>query len=133
MRSIKFQFLFKGLPFSATNPEFNWHKKEYYLVQLIDNRLDELCDLPSLGKLIAKRLFTGRYDNNSADIYEGDIISDHVGIGQVKYSEKHAAFRVVYSDGMAKWFYHYNLKGERESIEVIGNIHQNPELLENVK
>lgn len=74
--------------------------------------------------------FIGLTDKNGVDIYQRDIVSDHVGIGEVKYSDKHAAFRVVYSDGMAKWFQDYNLKGERESIEVIGNTHENPELLE---
>ena len=73
--------------------------------------------------------FTGLHDANGSEIYSGDIISDHVGVGEVKYSEKHAAFRVVYGDGMAKWFHDYNLRGERESIEVIGNIYENKELL----
>lgn len=73
--------------------------------------------------------FTGLLDREGVEIYEGDIVSDHVGVGQVKYSEKHGAFRVCYGDGLAKWFFDYILRGERESIEVIGNIHQNQELL----
>jgi len=72
--------------------------------------------------------FTGLQDNNGKDIYEGDIVTDHNGKGVVKYSCKHAAFRVSYGDGTAKWFYDYILNGERESIEVIGSIHENPEL-----
>jgi uncharacterized phage protein (TIGR01671 family) len=73
--------------------------------------------------------FTGMLDANGKEIYEGDVVSDHVGIGVVEYSKKNAAFRVNYCDGYGKWFIDYTLKGERESIEVIGNIHQNKELL----
>lgn len=73
--------------------------------------------------------FTGLKDRNGVEIYCGDIISDHNGLGVVKYSENHGAFRVVYSDGVAKWFIDYTLNGERESIEVIGNIYENPELI----
>jgi len=77
--------------------------------------------------------FTGMQDKNGLQIYEGDVVSDHVGIGVVEYSEKRSSFRVNYRDGFCKWFIDYNLKGESESIEVIGNIHQHAHLLEQNK
>jgi uncharacterized phage protein (TIGR01671 family) len=74
--------------------------------------------------------FTGRQDRTGIDIFQSDIIRDHIGIGVVKYVDDKAAFRVSYGDGLAKWFIDYTLRGERGSIEVIGNIHESPELLE---
>ena len=77
--------------------------------------------------------YTGMHDKNGVPIFEGDIIKDHIGIGVVEYSEKRASFRVNYGDGLCKWFIDYNLKGELELIEVIGNIHQHEHLLEQNK
>ena len=99
-------------------------------VQILDENYvlyDELFDCVELMQ------FTGMQDKNGMQIYEGDVVSDHVGIGVVEYSEKRASFRVNYGDGLCKWFIDYNLKGELELIEVIGNIHQHAHLLEQNK
>jgi uncharacterized phage protein (TIGR01671 family) len=71
--------------------------------------------------------FTGLCDKNGAEVYESDVVQDHNGVGVVEWHD--SAFRVNYHNGCAKWFYDYTLRGERESIEVIGNVHQHPELL----
>ena len=72
--------------------------------------------------------FTGLKDCNGKEIYEGDVTDDNVGIGSVEYSEKYAGFRVNYHNGYCKWFYDY-LDSEKRTLEIIGNIHENPELL----
>ena len=74
--------------------------------------------------------FTGISDNLGVDIYEGDIVKDSSGAGfEVVFFEQSASFRplgeflsefhVTYSDGFT-WV--------DNRFEVIGNIHENPEL-----
>jgi hypothetical protein len=69
-------------------------------------------------------------------VYEGDIVEDHVGIGVVEWCEDNQAFKTVYegseNTGYAKWWVNYNLKGEKESIRLIGNIYEHS-LLEIIK
>lgn len=72
--------------------------------------------------------FTGLTDCNGVEVYESDVVADHIGVGIVKYSDQHAGFRVAYGDGRAKWFYDY-LESERKTIEVIGNTYEHPHLL----
>lgn len=74
--------------------------------------------------------FTGLTDKNGADVYEGDIINDHIGVGVVEYKDDRCAYRVNYCRGnYAKWFIDYILSGEIDSVQVIGNVFENRELL----
>lgn len=76
--------------------------------------------------------FTGIHDINNKEIYEGDIIKSSSGtIYYIVYNSELACFNTV----VAKYnSYDEHLifsKGSisRFSIEVIGNIHDNPELI----
>lgn len=68
--------------------------------------------------------FTGLYDKNKVKIYEHDIVQDRYGNKQeVKYG--------IWNCGCCYDVYGWDiLDNEDESLKVIGNIFDNPELLE---
>lgn len=93
--------------------------------------------------------FTGLYDKNDKKIFKGDIVKvvytekrDYQGvkyddefemIETVIYYEKHACFMLeINNEGITMFrpLHDFESKARIKSVEVIGNIHDNPELLE---
>ena len=78
--------------------------------------------------------FTGLHDRNGKEIYEGDIVTyiDYDGNYEYSYTNK----GVVEYDESGAFYYFTNryeigmLDMDYSQIEVIGNIHENPELLQ---
>lgn len=77
--------------------------------------------------------YTGLKDKNGVEIYEGDIVNavyfKNKWIGKIIFNDNMACFElyVKHEDGHINSY----LIGDMNSIEVIGNIYENPELLQN--
>lgn len=90
------------------------------------NTVDELIDY----KLMQ---WTGAKDSNNKDIYEGDIleIEDYFGeniIGKVLYDEKQACYWIMQGNERSHFMMTFDLESYVHTV--IGNIYENPELLE---
>jgi len=85
----------------------------------------EYCDVEEVETI---EQYTGLKDKNGKEIYEGDIVVntyyDDGEMYKVLWVEDSVAFGMESLDDMELY------KLPLESLEVIGNIHENPELLE---
>lgn len=125
MREIKFRYTYSDGK-SLFHKIFTFDEIEQGLP------FDVLCDSPLLQsyKCIAKSQHTGLQDKNGVEIYEDDVIKfisrfdDSKKMGTVRYWACDAAFLIKCKREIFFLFY------DALNREVVGNIYENPELLQ---
>jgi uncharacterized phage protein (TIGR01671 family) len=82
--------------------------------------------------------YTGLKDNNGKEIYEGDIVEErwanplaggeNVDRYKIEYNGLTGIYKMIHTSGEERW--HRALFLRFKEVEVVGNIYENPELLE---
>ncbi|ATH93202.1 hypothetical protein ACH95_14140 [Bacillus glycinifermentans] len=128
MNNIKIRYTFRHK--GSGNIEMKW----YSIAQLEARAADELS--PAFSdeyELISRDLFTGLKDVNVREIYEGDVVKfksvyyeNKIMKAVVKFKDSLGAFVFDMGDDQGTWIMNASMR----EIEVIGNIYENPDLLE---
>ena len=121
-----------------------WNKEEKRMIENASNLLlfqDWFCEASpeylEARKVYELMQYTGLKDKNGKEVYEGDIVETNIqdGIYEVSYGEEIFDGAYRYTGIILKGCSEFctGQKEFSEFVEVIGNIYENPELLEGGK
>lgn len=142
MREIEFEILLNG---KAIGYEKFTEYSGWFHVLYAEPERERICHTGTYIETGERRQFTGLLDKNGVKIYEGDVVRYEGYEGSIDHAE------VVWHQGFLAWMVDdhsgkgmiplYDLVLEQtlnddsgcshcNEIEVIGNVHENPELVE---
>lgn len=131
MREIKFRYVFQHIEtgnitsFIAEIQDIERHNglASFLFYNMTGFSFGSFVDF----RLLERDRFTGLKDKNGTEIYEGDVmgVNESEGMRPVLGAVVYEKGRFVVKDGIIC----YGLASINEYTRVIGNIHENPELL----
>ena len=111
----------------------SWDSEEKVMLDPVTIEWLMVSNLSAKASKFKLMQYTGRHDKNGVEIYEGDKVwctwtttyDDKEGVGVIEYhAPSFIIVREVHTDGKVPFDFNYF-----KTIEVIGNIYENPELL----
>jgi len=124
MREIKFRAVHYGELLNRVFTPFDAHK-------MLTGQLRNDDESDYFDPCAEFEQYTGLLDKNGKEIYEGDVVKMGDGILTVFYQAP--SFVMKEKKTHKHWHVFVLAESERQFCEVIGNIHDNPELLEKTK